>query len=888
MALIRSLKAGLRGLFRRPEADAELDAELREYLDADVAEKIKAGMNREDALRAARIALGSAEAVKEGVRAVGWETLVDTVWQDIRFAVRTMRKNAGLSAVILVTLALGIGANTAIFGVVNTVLLQPMPYKQADRLVTVWGENKARGYDLDLVSSLDYADWKSQNGVFESMGASTDEMYTLTGAGEPAAVIAYDFSPDFFDLLGVSPILGRTFARDEDQPGKNRVAVLSYRLWKTQFGGDETVIGRSITLDGNAYTVIGVMPASFQYPQVVELWTPLTMTPKYAKDRGIRWLRVMARLKPGVTIDRAQAEMKTIASRLRSEYPNTNKDYDVSVITLRQLVSGDVRPALLVLLCSVGLVLLIACANVANLLLSRAVARQREIAVRVALGASRSRMIRQFLTESLLLSLVGGALGLVIAYRGMGALVAMFPTTVSNLSIPRVEAIPIDRWVLGFAVLASLITGIVFGLAPALQACRIMPGDSLKEHGRSGTSGAHGRRLRNVLVVSEVALSLLLLTAASLMTKSFLHLVQADLGFHSDHLLTLRILLPTYKYQKDSQQRAFSDEVLSRIQSVPGVKAAGTVTFLPLSGWWGTREVGVAGRPADPGVKNPRPVWSSVSTDYFRAASIPLLKGREFGNQDDASNANVAILSVGLARALWPNDDPIGKQVTIQGFDKTRQVVGVVGDVRQLGMVHQMGVNSEVMSEVYVPFAQVPTQLLGFAIRTVGDPLSVAKAVQRAVWEVDKGQPMSFVETMDQLATETTVLQRASMILLGVFAGIALILASIGIYGVISYSASQRTHEIGIRIALGASSGDVLRLVIGEGVRLTVVGVAIGIAGAFGLTRFLASLLYGVSSADPATFVTVPLVLTAVAVAACYIPARRAMRVDPMVALRYE
>jgi putative ABC transport system permease protein len=372
------------------------------------------------------------------------------------------------------------------------------------------------------------------------------------------------------------------------------------------------------------------------------------------------------------------------------------------------------------------------------------------------------------------------------------------------------------------------------------------------------------------------------------MTKSFLHLVQADLGFRSDHLLTLRILLPTYKYQKDSQQRAFSDEVLSRIQSVPGVKAAGTVTFLPLSGWWGTREVGVAGRPADPGVKNPRPVWSSVSTDYFRAASIPLLKGREFGNQDDASNANVAILSVGLARALWPNDDPIGKQVTIQGFDKTRQVVGVVGDVRQLGMVHQMGVNSEVMSEVYVPFAQVPTQLLGFAIRTVGDPLSVAKAVQRAVWEVDKEQPMSFVETMDQLATETTVLQRASMILLGVFAGIALILASIGIYGVISYSASQRTHEIGIRIALGASSGDVLRLVIGEGVRLTVVGVAIGIAGAFGLTRFLASLLYGVSSADPATFVTVPLVLTAVAVAACYIPARRAMRVDPMVALRYE
>jgi predicted permease len=887
-SVIRNLTAGLRGLFRRRETDEELDSELRQYLDAAVTEKIKAGVSREDALRAARIEMGSAEAVKEDVRAVGWETVVETLWYDIRFAVRTLRKNPGLTAIVIATLALGIGANTAIFSVVNTVLLQPMPYKQADRLVTVWGENKAKGYDLDLVSSLDYADWKSQNRVFESMGASTDEMFTLTGAGEPAAVIGYEFSPDFFDLLGISPLLGRTVARDEDQPGKDRVVVLNYHLWKTQFGGDQGVVGRSVTLDGKAYTVIGVMPASFQYPQSVELWTPLTTNLDYAKDRGIRWLRVMARLKPGVTMDRAQAEMKTIASRLRSEYPKTNKDYDVNLVTLRQLTSGDVRPALLVLLCSVGLVLLIACANVANLLLSRAVTRRREIAVRAALGASRLRMIRQFLTESVLLSLVGGALGLVIAYWGVGALVAMFPTTISNLSIPRVDTIPIDRWVLGFALLASVLTGVVFGLVPALQACRVSPNESLKESGRSGTAGAQGRRLRNILVVSEVALSLVLLTVASLMIKSFLHLVQADLGFHSDHVLTLRVLLPKYKYAKDTQQLAFSNEVLSRIQSLPGVKAAGTVTFLPLSGWWGTREVSVAGRPADPAVKNPRPVWSSVSTDYFRAANISLLKGREFTDQDNASNANVAILSVGLAHALWPDDDPIGKQVAIQGLDKTRQVIGVVGDVRQLGMVHQMGVNSEVTSEVYVPFAQVPTPLLGFAIRTAGDPLSIAKAVQRAIWEVDKEQPTSFVETMDQLASETTALQRASMTLLGVFAGLALVLASIGIYGVISYSASQRTHEIGIRIALGASSGDVLRLVIGEGLRLTVIGVAIGIAGAFGLTRFLASQLYGVSSADPATFLTVPLLLTAVAVAACYIPARRAMRVDPMVALRYE
>ncbi len=888
-SVIRNLTAGLRGLFRRREADEELDSELRQYLDAAVTEKIKAGMRREDALRAARIEMGSAEAVKEDVRAVGWETVVETFWQDIRFAVRTLRKNPGLTAIVITTLALGIGANTAIFSVVNTVLLRPMPYKQADRLVTVWGANKARGYDLDLVSYSDYLDWKSQNRVFESMGAATDEMYTLTGAGEPVAVIGYAFSPDFFDVLGVPPVLGRTFGRDEDQPGKDHVVVLNYHLWRAQFGGDRSIVGRNVTLDGKAYTVIGVMPQSFQYPQSVELWTPLAIVPDYAKDRGIRWLRVLARFKPGVTIDQAHSEMKTIAARLGSAYPKTNKDYDVNLVSLRELTSGDVRPALLVLLCSVGLVLLIACANVANLLLSRAVTRKREIAIRVALGASRLRMLRQFLTESVLLGIVGGAFGLVIAYWGVGALVAMFPTTISNLSIPRVETIPIDRWVLGFALLASVVTGIAFGLVPALQACRVSPNESLKESGRSGTAGSHGRRLRNILVVSEVALSLVLLTAASLMIKSFVRLVQADLGFHTDHLLTLRVLLPEYKYGTDTEQLAFSNEVLGRIQSSPGVKSAGTVTFLPLSGWWGTREISIAGRPADPAAKNPRPVWSSVSPDYFRATNIALLKGRYFTDQDNKSTRNAAILSASLARELWPNEDPIGKEVNVQGFNGTRQVVGVVGDISQLGIgVHQSGINSEPTSEVYIPFAQEPTHLLCFAIRTAGDPLSVANAVRREVWAVDKEQAMSFIETMDQLASETTALQRASMILLAVFAGLALVLASIGIYGVVSYSASQRTHEIGIRIALGAGSRDVLHLVIGEGLLLTVAGVAIGIAGAFGLTRFLASLLYGVSSADPATFVTVPMVLTAVAVAACYIPARRAMRLDPMVALRYE
>ena len=888
MALIRSLAVGLRAMFRRTKADAELDAELRDYLEAAVAEKTKDGMSREEAVRAARLEIGSADAVKEEVRAVGWETVLESFWQDIRFALRMMRKNPGFTAIAIITLALGIGANTAIFSVVNTVLLQPMPYKQADRLVMIWGENKARGYDLDLVSYLDYVDWKSQNRVFERMGASTDEMFTMTGAGEPVALIGYQFSPDFFDVLGVPPLLGRTFAPDEDRPGTNHVAVLNYSLWNTRFGGDASIVGKTITLDGQSYTVIGVMPRTFQHPPSVQIWTPLTIDAAYAKDRGIRWLRVMARLKPGVTLDQAQVAMRTIAARLRTAYPTSNKDYDVNIETLRHMTSGDVRPALLVLLCSVALVLLIACANIANLLLSRAVARHREIAIRAALGASRFRMIRQFLTESVLLALAGGALGLLIAYWGAHALVAMFPSTISNLSIPRIDAIPIDRWVLGFAMLASLLTGILFGLAPALEACRQSPSESLKESGRTG-AGTHGKRLRNVFVIAEMALSLVLLTAAGLMIRSFLHLVRADLGFRPDHVLSLRVLLPENKYKTDAQKVAFSDGVLERVQSLPGVEAAGTVTFLPLSGWWGTREVSVSGRPADPINKNPRPVWGSVSPNYFRAMNIPLLKGRYFTPQDNASNADAAILSASLARRLWPNDDPLGRQINVDGFSKPRQVVGVVGDVYQLGVgVQPNGGHSDVKSEIYVPYDQRPSHLLCLAIRTAADPLGIARAVQSKIWSVDKQQAVSFVETMDQLASETVVLQRASMILLGVFAGLALVLASIGIYGVISYSASRRTHEIGIRIALGAGAGDVLRLVVGEGLALTLTGVAIGMAGAFGLTRFLSSLLYGVRASDPATFVAVPVVLICVALTACYIPARRATRVDPMVALRYE
>jgi predicted permease len=888
MSLFRRLTEGLWALFRRRKLDEELDFELRDYLRASVAEKIERGMTGGEAERLARLEIGSLESVKQGVREVGWEAMIETIGQDVRFAFRMMAKNAGFTLIAVLTLALGIGATTAIFSVVNTALLEPMPYKQADRLVTIWGTNKTKGYDLDLVSHLDYLDWKSQNRVFESMGAARDEMFTITGAGEPEAALGYQFSPDFFDVLGVPPLIGRTFAGDEEEPGKNHVVVLSYRLWGLRFGGDRNIVGRRITLDGQPYTIIGVMPRSFQYPPGVELWTPLVIDPSYAKDRSIRLLRVMARMKPGVTLSQARMEMETIAARLRSAYPKANEGYDVNLVTLRKLISGDVRPALLLLLCSAGFVLLIACANIANLLLSRAVARQREIAIRAALGASRARMVRQFLTESILLGLVGGALGLLIAYWGAGALVAMFPKTISNLSIPRIESIPIDRWVLGFALLASILTGIIFGLAPALEASRSRAAASLRESGRTG-GGAQSRALRNVLVVSEVALSLILLVSATLTMKSFSHLVRADLGFSPEHVLSLRVLLPAYKYPSDEQRVAFNRETLRRIGSLPGVEAAASTTFVPLSGWWGTRDVSAVGRPADPGMKIPHPVWSAIAPDYFRVMRIPLLKGRFFTGGDNASTARVAILSRSIARQLWENEDPIGKQVNVEGLKNPCRVVGIVGDVYHLGVgVQPNGGSPQITSEVYLPYEQFPSYLLGYTVRTWGDPRSVARAVQTAIWAVDKEQAISFVETMNQLASESIVLERSSMILLGAFAALAVLLASIGIYGVISYSVERRTQELGIRMALGARRRDVLRLVIGEGFVLALIGAAIGTAAALGLTRLLASLLYGVRSADPFTFFAVPIVLMGVAVAACAVPARRAMRVDPVVALRYE
>jgi putative ABC transport system permease protein len=882
MRCLYKLPLRLRSLFKRESVEQELSDELCFHLEKLTEENVAKGMTPEEARYAALRELGGADQIKEECRDMRRVNYIENFLQDVRYGLRMLAKNPGFAAVAVLTLALGTGANTAIFSVVNTVLLRPLPYKDADRLVTVWGYNRARGFDTDLVSPLDFADWRSQNHLFESMAASTDVQYTLTGVGEPAVIVAYSFSADYFHVLGVAPLVGRTFLPEEEQPGKNNVAVLSYSLWQSRLGGKRDLVGKSISLDGAPYTVVGIMPPGFQHPPFTQLWTPLTVAKEAANDRAYRYLRVMARLKPGVTIQQAQAEMNTIARRLALDYPKTNKEEDATnIISLRQTLSGDIRPALLVLACAVGFVLLIACANVANLLLARAAGRQKEVAVRAALGASRSRLVRQLLTESVLLGLASGALGLLLAFWCVGALVAMFPPTLFNISIPHVDKIPIDGWVLGFALAVSLLTAVIFGLAPALQAGRVNTNESLKESSRSLSGSAQSRRFRNALVVAEVALSVMLLAAAGLTLKSFVHLLGGNLGFNSQNVLTMRLLLPSYRYKTDAQQVAFSNQAIERIRSLPGVKSAGTVTFLPLCGWWGVRQVTAAGAPATQ--THPLDaVWSSVTPGYFPALSIPLLRGRLFTDQDTQGAPAVAIVSKSLAGQLAPNADPVGKQIDVEGQKGPVEVVGVVGDV------HQLGITSELTSEIYLPFSQAPAPLICLAIRAASDPVILGKATERAIWAVDKDQSIGYIMRMDELASESLAPQRVVTLLLAGFAGMALLLAAVGIYTVIAYSAAQRTHEIGVRMALGARATHILRLVVGQGLGLTLAGVAIGLAGSFGLMRFLSSLLYGVRPSDPLVFIDVSAALAGVALLASFIPARRATKVDPMVALRCE
>jgi predicted permease len=864
----------------RTRRQNDIERELRMHLQLEEAEQRESDKTtQEEAQYAARRAFGNVTRIAEDTRAVWTFRWLEDLIGDLRFAMRTFRRKPGIAVLIVLILALGTGANTAIFSVVNTVLVKPLPYQDASRVITIWNYNRQRGFDTEQVSPPDYADWRARNHSFSEMGASVDEMYTLTGRGTPVPLIAYSFSSNFFRVLGVAPVLGRTFSPEEEHSGKNMVAILSYQLWQTRFGGDQKVLGQTAILDGIPHTVIGVMPQGVTYPGSTELWTPLVIRPESATNRGDRFLRVLGRLRSGVTQQQAASDMNAIAKRLAREYPATNKEVAaVNLISLRRAISGDISSPLLLLMCAVGFVLLIACANVANLLLVRNVSRRGEVAVRLAIGAGRDRLFRQFLTESLLLAFAGALCGVALALACVGSLLALFPQNVANLSIPHLERIPIDGSVLSFALLVCFATGLLFGLLPALELMRAETSVSLKESSRKVAGTQSGGRMRDVLTGFEVSVSVVLLVAAGLMLKSFSHLIGGNIGVNPDHVLTLRLVLPADKYSSKPKLLAFSDQLLSRLQHLPGVRSSATVTFLPLSGWRGSRPVI---RKTQTAANAPTSMWSSISPDYFRTMQIPVLAGRIFDRHDNGSSTRVAVISQSLARRVFPGGDPVGESVDA-GFDSPLQIVGVVGDV------HHLGMTSDLTSEIYVPFEQFPFPLLCIAMRTEGEPMALAQTVEKQVWALDANQAVSFLMPMTALASETLSVQRVITTLLTGFAGLALLMAIAGIYAVISFSAAQRTQEIGVRLALGARAADVLKMIAGQAAPPVLIGLVAGVGAALGLVHLLTAFLYGVGPFDPLVFVGVAAVIIGAAVLASYLPARRAIRIDPMTALRYE
>ncbi|HEX8775363.1 MAG TPA: ABC transporter permease [Pyrinomonadaceae bacterium] len=800
--------------------------------------------------------------------------MMGTLLQDVRYGFRMLFRRPGFTLVAVITLALGIGANTAIFSVVNAVLLRQFPYPHAERLVTMRSN----------MSLPDLADIQARSQSFEEAGGVVLQALDFTGGAEPVQVQAGLATAGVFNVLGAQPILGRYFTPEEDRMGGERVVVLSYGFWQRQFGADPSIIGKEIPLSANNYTVIGVLPKDFDAPrESPEVWASLrVVNPLAAGARGVHFLRTYWRLKPGVTIAQAQAELANIDERLEQEYPAENKGRRSRLVSLHERVAGDTRPALYILFGAVGLVLLIACANFANLLLARATSREREIVIRAALGAGRGRLIRQLLTESVLLSCLGGASGLMLAMWGLDLLQTLKPA-----NLPRLSTISIDASVLFFTLALSLLTGLIFGLVPALNASRLNVNEALKEGGRSATAGIARHRFSNVLVVSELALALVLLVGAGLLIKGFWRLRAVEPGFATDNLLTMRIELPAERYKEIPRQTQFRERALEAINTLPGVEAA-MVSEIPLGGDSLFHNFVIEGRPPLSPGEEPELYSRSVSGDYFRTMRIPLIKGRALTAEDREGSALVGVINEAMAREYFAGQDPIGARVRWareDGAPRWITIVGVAGDVKHFGL------EQPEQSALYTPYAQSSQpwkRWMSVVVRSSGDPATIANMVKARIWTIDSQLPVTKVRSMTEVMASSVAAQRFMMFLLGLFAAIALILATVGIYGLMSYSITERTHEIGIRMALGAQARDVLRMVVGQGLKLIVIGIGLGLTGAFALTRIMRSLLYGVSAIDPVTFVAVSALLMLVALLACYIPARRATRVDPMIALRYE
>jgi putative ABC transport system permease protein len=809
--------------------------------------------------------------------------MMGTLIQDVRYGLRGLRHNLAFTVVAVCSLALGIGANTAIFSLVNAVLLKPPPFREPERLMMVWENQPGLGVNGDQVQPATYVDWKTQNHVFEDMAALSWQTFNITGDGEPEKVPSYGVTANFFPMLGAQPALGRIFLPEEDKPGGAKVVIISHGLWQRRYGGERNIIGREILLNGEKRTVVGVMPAGFQFLQsYIGLWVPAAFTSEDLAVRGENSLLVLARLKPGVTQQQAQADMSAITERLVHDYPNDLSGIQADVVRIGEQLSGTVRRPLLILLAAVGFVLLIACANVANLLLARAASRRKEIAVRTALGAGRWRIVRQLLTESVLLSLLGGACGLLLAAWGFEFVKKLIPDALAlstnlKLSLP----------VLGYATLISLVTGVAFGLAPALQASRTDLNEALKQGGgRAGTNA--GGRLRGALVVVEVALALVLLVGAGLLVQTISHMRGQYANLRPQELLTVRTVLPQNKYGALAKRTQFYDQVLARVESIPGVVSAGYTTSVPLQWQGGANGFMIDGPQPPPGVMT-NAIHRQVSANYLQTIGVALREGRYLDEHDNAQSQLVMVVNETMARQFWQGESAVGKRISFgkgDGSDPWRTVVGVVADVRQMGM------SAPVKAEMYLPYSQVAVMPFfkprDLVIRAAGDPLSLVPAVRREVHAVDPDEPLSNIATMEQQLDDQTGTRGVGMILLASFAGLALLLATMGIYGVLAYFVTQHVPEIGVRLALGAQPRDILALVMKKGMGLALGGVGVGLAAAFALTRLMAGLLFGVSATDPKTYALLALLLAAVAFLACYFPARRAMKVDPMIALRYE
>ncbi|HLL70268.1 MAG TPA: ABC transporter permease [Pyrinomonadaceae bacterium] len=809
-----------------------------------------------------------------------------TLLQDMRYGFRMLWKSPSFTLVAVLTLALGIGANTAIFSLVSAILVKPLNYHEPERLVMVWESDQANGFAQDTPATGNYADWKTQNQVFEDMAAIEWRNLNLTGDGEPERLMAFGVSANFFPLLGASPALGRNFLPEEDKPGANKVVVVSHGLWQSRFGGDAGILNREILLNGEKYAVVGVMPQNFEFQVAdVKLWTPIALNAEQLSNRDLHNLNVVARLKPGVTAAQADADIKAITHRIAAAYPEQAEGLSALVVPLHEQLAGGVRQPLMMLLVAVGFVLLIACANIAGVLLARAAARGREMAVRAALGASRWRIVRQLLTESLMLGIVGGGLGLLFAMWTLSFLQQLVPAGMREM-----RTLTLDLPVLAFTLGISLLAGVIFGLAPAIQASKTDLNDALKSgSGRTGF-GAGQRWLRSGFVVAEMALALVLLVGAGLLIQTLSKLRGQYANLRPDNVLTMRTQLAGGKYREHQPKAAFYDAVLARVKTLPGVAAAGYTTAVPLTGMT-SNGLSLEGREADAN-NNWNAIHRQISPDYFQALGLALRQGRGFNERDDARSTPVAVVNETMARQFWPSENALGKRFKVGAVDDPTPwltIVGVVEDVRQVGL------DAPPKAEMYVPYWQAayPMPYAMFAprdlvIRAAVAPASLVPAVRQAIREVDPNQPVANVRTMDEVLGRVTAQRALGMQLLTAFAALGLLLAALGIYGVLSYFVVQHTPEIGVRMALGAQPADVLKLVIGKGMKLALAGVALGVGGALVLTRLMRSLLFGVSAVDPLTFACVAALLTLVAFLACYIPARRATKVDPMVALRYE